>query len=612
MSDRRYESQEDQLLRWEALRAVQDAYPYTEQGWLDFLVDCQWQCFGWETSPVQLDIASYIHVGGAKLMIQAQRGQAKTTIASIRAVFELVHDPAHRVLIVSGGQGLASDIAKGIQLIIGTWDILECMRPDPNAGDRTSTDKFDVHFTLRGINKTASITTLGITSNLQGNRADLLIPDDVETGKNSLTALMREQLLQKTKDFASICESEQSRIMYLGTPQTVDSIYNTLPGRGYSVRIWPGRYPTEKEEVEYGDMLAPSIAAAVRRDPSLRSGGGLDGRSGKAVDSRLDEDALQAKELEQGRSYFKLQHMLSTKLADAERFPLKPENLVTMPLNLEKAPGEVLWARRKELEYLLPALNTVNCSLYGPAYTSPDWFEYEGRAMYIDPAGGGKNGDETAYAVTYFLHGYIFVMACGGIPGGLEEDKMQRLADIAWRYKPNVIQIEKNFGNGALAHNLFPVLRRTYETNGGSYNEPPMIEDVWESGQKELRIIDVLEPVLARHHLIVHDEIWQEDVGSTQGYALEKRASYSLLHQMARITRDKGSLLHDDRLDALAGAVRIWVERMNIDEQKRLQVKRSEDTLAWLENPWGRKTPFQRRPGGTQLPGGGLRHRRTR
>lgn len=224
---------------------------------------------------------------------------------------------------------------------------------------------------------------------------------------------------------------------------------------------------------------------------------------------------------------------------------------------------------------------------------------------------GGKNGDETAYAVTYFLHGYIFVMACGGIPGGLEEDKMQQLADIAWRYKPNVIQIEKNFGNGALAHNLFPVLRRTYEKNGGSYNTPPEIEDVWESGQKELRIIDVLEPVMARHHLIVDAEIWPTDVSSTQGYALDKRASYSLLHQLARITRSKKSLLHDDRLDALAGAVRVWVERMNIDEQKRLITKRAEDNLAWMKNPWGRETPFDARPN-NGIPGMGLRHRRIR
>ncbi len=609
MADRRYESPENEVVRWEALHELQAAYPFTVEGWQLFLNDCQMQCFGWTTSPVQFDIADFMHSGGPKIMIQAQRGQAKTTLASIYAVFNLIHDPKFRVLIISGGQGLASDIAKGIQLIINSWEILECMRPDPSAGDRTSTDKFDIHFTLRGINKTASITTLGITSNLQGNRADLLIPDDVETGKNSLTALMREQLLQKTLDFASLIESKDARIIYLGTPQTVDSIYNTLPGRGYTVRIWPGRYPTLVEELEYGDMLAPTIKFAVNANPTLRNGGGLEGNSGLAIDSRLDEESLCSKELEQGPSYFKLQHMLSTKLADSDRYPLKPENLITMHMNLDKAPGEILWARRAELEFQLPVLNTVSCNIYTPAFTSADWFDYEGKAIYIDPAGGGKNGDETAYAVTYFMHGYIFLVEAGGIAGGLDEDKMQQLADVIWRHKPNQIQIEKNYGNGALSHNLYPVLRRTYELNGGSYHEPPAIEDVWESGQKELRIIDVLEPVLARHKLIVNTEIWENDIASTQKYALDKRASYGLLHQLARITRTKGCLLHDDRLDAVAGAVRIWVELMNIDEQKRLVTKRQEDTLSWLENPWGRKTPFDRR-GNRGGMAKGLRHRR--
>lgn len=33
-----------------------------------------------------------------------------------------------------------------------------------------------------------------------------------------------------------------------------------------------------------------------------------------------------------------------------------------------------------------------------------------------------------------------------------------------------------------------------------------------------------------------------------------------LFYQMTRITRNRGSLAHDDRLDALAGAVSYWVE----------------------------------------------------
>lgn len=47
-----------------------------------------------------------------------------------------------------------------------------------------------------------------------------------------------------------------SKIIYLGTPQTEQSIYNSLPDRGYEIRIIPARYPTEAQRARYGDRLA--------------------------------------------------------------------------------------------------------------------------------------------------------------------------------------------------------------------------------------------------------------------------------------------------------------------------------------------------------------------
>src|SRR5699024_3045273 len=102
---------------------------------------------------------------------------------------------------------------------------------------------FDVHYALKGIDKSPSIACLGVTASLQGYRADLLIPDDVESTKNGLTATQRANLLRLTQEFAAITADSAARIVYLGTPQTKDSIYNTLTQRGYTVRVWPGRFP---------------------------------------------------------------------------------------------------------------------------------------------------------------------------------------------------------------------------------------------------------------------------------------------------------------------------------------------------------------------------------
>jgi hypothetical protein len=579
------ESVEEALQRWDDLEALAEHYADFKL----FLHDVQLDVYGWETTEVQYDIADFLQYGGQNIMIQAQRGQAKTTITAIFAVWSLIQDPTFRILIVSAGSKKANEIAKGIILIINAMEELTCLRPDRNAGDRTSTEAFDVHYTLRGDGMNPSVACLGITSNLAGFRADILIPDDVESTKNALTQIQRENLLHLTKDFTSICS--EGRILYLGTPQSIDSIYNSLPSRGYKVRVWTGRFPTLEEEKEYGDTLAPYLTNILKEHPEYRTGGGILGDKGIPIDTRLHEELLQKKELDQGLAYFKLQHMLCTKLSDTERFPLKLRDLVFMHLGDTEAPGKVSWQPRND--NLIPNYPGSNLQeeMFRAGFISEDMYPYGTKMMYIDPAGGGKNGDETVAVVVGFLHGYIFVLDIQGFVGGLREDVYQGLSALSWKYQCNLIQVEQNFGYGALAAAWRPVLDEYYvNASEGSLNVGPLVEDVWESGQKELRIIDVLEPVMSRHHLIVNESLIQKDVESTSKYPLERRNTYQVFHQMSRITRDKHSLLHDDRADALAGAVRFFTNRLAQDANKELIKKRADNMLGFMADPFGRGT----------------------
>lgn len=582
MADR--ESPEQALKRWDDLEALQEHY----KDFGDFLHDVQLEVYGWETTDVQFDIGEFLQYGGQYIMIQAQRGQAKTTITAIFAVWTLIHNPAARILIISAGSKKANEISKGVILLLNAMPILNCMKPDRNAGDRTSTEAFDVHYTLRGDGMNPSVACLGITSNLQGYRADLLIPDDIESSKNALTQVQRENLMHLTKDFTSICS--EGRIIYLGTPQSIDSVYNSLPGRGYKVRVWTGRYPTFEEEKEYGDTLAPFITSRMKDEPELRTGGGILGDLGRPIDSRLNEELLQFKALDQGLAYFKLQHMLCTKLSDLERFPLKMRDLVFMHLNEEQAPGKIVWQPRNDLLIPNPPGSTLQEEMYRPGHISDDMYNYASKMMYVDPAGGGKNGDETAVVVIGFLHGYIFLIDCVGFPGGLREDVYNGLSALAWRYKVNLIQVEQNFGHGALAAAWRVPLDEYYTL--ASQNEElrgPVIEDVWESGQKETRIASILEPVISRHHLIINEKLIKQDIENTQKYPLERRSTYQLFHQISRLTLDRDSLLHDDRVDALAGGVAHFVDRIAQDADKELIKKRSNDMQAFMSDPFGRK-----------------------
>lgn len=573
----------EKVKRWADIRALRKHYALFS----DFLYDCMTELMGFNCSPVQIDIGSFIaDESQDRIMVQAQRSQAKSTIVAIYAVWKLIHNCKYRVLIISAGSDVAQEIANWVIQIIMTWDILECMRPDRNHGDRSSTKAFDVHWMLKGAEKSPSVACIGITANMQGRRADLLIPDDIESSKNGLTETQRLALENLSKDFTSICQ--RGRICYMGTPQTVDSIYKNLPSRGYTVRVWTGRYPTAKELPRYGDTLAPYITERIKYYPQIQTGGGPNGDRGWAVDPDipgLDETSLTKKELDQGPEYFQLQHMLDTTLSDEGRYPLKTRNLIVMDVPPDKAPGAVQWlpSERNKLEEQMTQHYHVKPELYKPFSMSEQTYEYEFRYMHIDPAGGGENADEVACVAGFLLHGYIFYPEVMGLQGGHTEANLKELARMAIRHKVDEIGVEQNMGHGAFATMLRRVLEEEYKKVGLT---PPEVIDVWESQQKELRIIETLSPIMARHRIIIDPSIVTYDYESTKKYSREKQDSYKLLHQMTRITRDRGALIHDDRLDTFHAVARRLMEYMDVDEREEMDSKETDENLAFLQE-WG-------------------------
>lgn len=570
------ESDELALIRWNKLELLQKHY----EEFVPFLIDMMLE-LGFSTDEIQEDIAEFLEHGPQYLMVQAQRGQAKTTITAIFAVWCLIHNPKFRILIVSAGDRQASEISTLIVRLVTSVDILEPLRPDKMAGDKTSTDAFDVHHSLKGVDKSPSVRSMGVTSNLQGARADLLIADDVESGKNSRTAVQREQLLHITKDFTSINSS--GRIVYLGTPQSIESIYNTLPGRGFTVRIWPGRYPNTEQLEHYQDALAPMIAAALRADPSLGTGHGLDGLQGKATSPRIvSEGALIAKELDQGQAYFQLQHMLLTALTDAMRYPLKPENLVVLRMQGDMVPMTVARSFGQTRAF------TVNGKPYrmSPAFEqgSGGIGRLTSSVLYVDPAGGGVNGDETGWAVVGLLNSNLYLRGVGGVPGGYDGTQLQEIADLVVKYRPQVIKIEKNMGHGAYRAVVIPIIKATCEHHGIPM---PGIEDDYVTGQKEQRIINTLEPIMGRGALIVDESIIEMDHSSVQRYDIRLRQTYSFFHQLSKLTRERNALIHDDRIDAVEGAVRHYQEALAVDQKKAVEAAEKREFAEMMKNPLG-------------------------
>jgi len=516
-----------------------------------------------DPTPVQYDIAHYLQHGPKRSIIQAFRGVGKSWLTAAYVVWLLYCNPDTKIMVVSASKERADAFAIFVKRLIHDIEILHFLRP--KGDQRDSNLAFDVGPAKP--DQSPSVKSVGITGQLTGSRADVIVADDVEVPGNSMTQMQRDKLSELVKEFDAILKPlPTSRILYLGTPQTEMTLYRLLGERGYETRVWPAKYPLESKLYSYGANLAPFITRRLGTDEA---------KPGMPVDPRrFDLDDLIERELSYGKAGFALQFMLDTSLSDADKYPLRLSDIPVMNLDPNMGPSKVVWGPGKNNALNdLPTLGLAGDAYYGPAWVSEGdnaMAPYTGCVMAIDPSGRGKN--ETGYAIIKILHGQLFLVAAGGLPGGYDDATLGKLAGLAAQHKVTQIVPEANFGDGMFTQLFLPVLNRVHKC---------AVEEVKSVGQKELRIIDTLEPVLMQHRLIVDAKVIKADAEN-----LEHPKS-SLFYQLTRITRERGALAQDDRIDALAIAVAYWTEQMARDVDKAVkshQEKAMEEELKKFMN----------------------------
>lgn len=511
-----------------------------------------------DPTPIQYDIAHTLqNLPNDRFIIEGFRGVAKSFITCAYAVWTLWRDPQKKVEIVSASKDRADANAIFIKRIIYTLPFLAHLKARPDQRDQQNL--FDVGPAVPDISP--SIKSVGISGQLTGSRADLLIADDVEVANNSGTQTQRDKLNEAVKEFDAIIKPK-GQIVYLGTPQNEMSLYNELQQRGYKCRIWTVLYPESLSEREfYGDRLAKIIADKYDNNPELYTGKPTDPR-------RFDEEEIYKRRLSYGKAGFALQFMLNTNLSDQEKYPLKVQDLMIANLSLDEANLKWYWSNDRQLRINdLPCVALKGDYFYEPQGRSNEVFEYTGTVMAVDPSGRGK--DETSYAVVKYLNGYLFVLEVGGTREGYSDSTLRQLANKAKIYGVNEIVVEGNFGDGMFSQLFKPVLNDIH---------PCSVTEVKNYAQKEARIIDTLEPVMMRHKLIIHKQVIIDDY---QVY--ENAPAYSLIYQMTRLSRDRGALAHDDRLDALCMAVAYWLAVMDRDEEIGMQEQIEAKLEQWLD-----------------------------
>ena len=514
----------------------------------------------------QYSIADYLQNGPKRLQIQAFRGVGKSWITGAFVLWTLFKDSEKKIMIISASKERADNMSIFLQKLIIETPWLVHLRPKSD-DSRWSRISFDV---LCSPHQAPSVKSVGITGQLTGSRADLMILDDIEVPGNSMTELMREKLLQLCTEAESILTpKDDSRIMYLGTPQTVFTVYRKLAERSYRPFVWPARYP--KNLTHYEGLIAPQLQADI--DTGALAGSCTD-------PDRFDDDDLVDREASMGRSNFMLQFMLDTSLSDAEKFPLKMADLIVTAVNPTEAPDAIVWcADPRNVLKELPTVGLPGDYFYSPMQLQGEWGPYTETICSVDPSGRGT--DETAACFLSQKNGFIYLHEVRAYRDGYTDSTLLDILRGCAKYGVTKLVVETNFGDGIVCELFKKHLQQTKQNID--------VEEVRANVRKEDRIIDALEPVLNQHRLICNRSVIEMDYKSNPDEAPELRLLYMLFYQMSRMCREKGAVKHDDRLDSLAQGVKYFTDALSISAYEMVKQRNRDewrDILdTWTDDP---------------------------
>ena len=289
-----------------------------------------WACFKYlglgEPTGAQYAMAEALQHGPADMQLQAGRGFGKSVITACLASWFLLRDPNTTIMVVSATGNKATEFISMTRKILELVPYCEHLVP----GEPPTDNAFAFNVEARTkIGQDKSCFARGISSQITGSHADFVIGDDIEIEGNCETANAREKLLNKVSEFDQI-RNVGGRVIFLGTPQIKDSIYNQLKS-GYKVTKFPAVMPDITSAVETEDV----------NDWILQSG--LE--EGKPTQpERFPEEVLLERMAKIGPKLFALHYKLDTSLADFEKYPLRLSDLIVIDVHPEMCPEKIVWA----------------------------------------------------------------------------------------------------------------------------------------------------------------------------------------------------------------------------------------------------------------------------
>ena len=511
---------------------------------------------------VEFDMVQFLFDGPAHKVGLGPRSMGKTyLIAAIKPCWQLLRDPEWKGMLVSQSESTAKKTLHLIKDYLRLVWFLQHLHPR-SYRKRNSTIQLDVE--PAEPNRTPSITAQGIESQLEGGRAHEVIADDIETGNNTITRESRNALAKRSGEFNDIASYGKQEVTYIGTYHHEESLYLDLHERGYALRTWPIEYPTPDTARRIVN-LAPLLRLKLQAKEARPGEPTMPHRLGR---QRIENNR------KEGTQRFAQQHMLIADLADEERYPLRLRNLIVFPVQIDKAPISIAWGTNRgqgqsTAREDIPSRGFGDDCFYGPIFHENTWRPYEAVKMKIDPSGSGQ--DDTAYAIGGLLNGYLYTLKLDTVKAqnGAGIDAMNELAAMARAYGVREIDVEQNFAPSfpTMLESVIQQYRVPEDGRDDRGNHYPagwsaVVTTTHSHSMKEARIIDSIVAPVNNHRVIIDEKIAENP---------------AFQRQFTRIRKERNCLEEDDEIDAFAGLIDLFIDRLNIVPDDAAEIDRTEE-----------------------------------
>jgi hypothetical protein len=415
------------------------------------------RCQGQQTPKVHLEIATWLGhrwlMGDRRLLLLCFRSAGKSTLVGMFCAWLLLNRPDLRILIISAEYGLAKKMVRNVKNIIEhhplTYDLV------PDRALHWASDQFTVQRKL--ILRDPSLLARGVTSNITGSRADIVICDDVEVPNTCRSPAKREELRDRLHEISYVLVPGGLQL-YAGTPHCVDTIYDDSPNEKEKHNLLQG----------FQRLVIPLVD--------------VNGRSNWP--ERFPENCIDDLKRQTGPSKFQSQMMLRP--AEDDDVRLDPSQIVQYEANLVRRESN------GRLMLMIGERQMVSAvGWWDPAYGSPEKGDASVvAAVFIDGDG------------CYWLQDLRYLVHDAAVREDIDEATQlcRQVVDFARDLHLPSITIETN----GLGRFLPAILQREMRAHSC---ECRVIEHV-AYRNKDQRILDALDPVLAAGALKAHARIW--------------------------------------------------------------------------------------------------------